>query len=789
MHELLQRAADWWLGTAIGGGLVLLIGCGLMRLTRHPAARQRLGECAVLAALVVAGLRLLPAWLPVVWITDSNPPLSHGLAEEGAEVRTFGFQNPEPSPPNPFPQSLERREQIAAERVAETAAPPFWTWHDATAGLMAGYLLVAAGLAARWLLGQWALNRLLRQARPATPRVRRLFKAMAADTLSLLPRLRRRTHLRVARRLRAPVCFGLRRPAVLLPEPMDDAADAQLRWVFTHELTHLRRRDPWSSWGLGLAQAVYFFVPWFWWLKRSVRLCQEYVADAAAAESGAAPDEYAQFLVNLARGATPLGATGLGSSSDLLRRVQMLLQSSTRVQGSWPRRRSLLAAGGLLAVAVFAGGVCLRAEPPKERNDGQEFKLTILRYEDGKEKKEGEENKTAEKTPEKMTIRMKMVIDTGDGSITIPLDGAAADLGKEIEAAIKKAQEEAGAARKHSEAIKKALESLKGELTDEQIKRLEQQLKTMKAQAAKVDAQRIAVQRVRDAVVQQADAARQGKKAEAGGKPFVGTVTLSDPLLFAATPHMGSRLGARMLKPSADLADQLDLPKDQGLVITEVLKDSAAAKAGLKVNDILLEFAGKPVSSDAAAFARSLHEMKANDEVSAVIMRKGRKEKVTVKLPEAKAEGTLIFGGEGGNPPFRLQLQGGGTFELPARGRSSTLTIVAPELREAELELQKALEQVVPGKKPAGQKSVSVRIENGKFIAEQKEGEVNIGVTGKVNDDKVNVEQIQIDEGESKKTYKRIDYVPEKHRDAVKTLIAHSLEPLNRSHDDEPQEK
>src|SRR5215207_1441481 len=67
MRELLLSAADWWVGTAIGGGLVLLAGCGLMRLTRQPAARQRLGEYAVCAALVVAGLRLLPAWLPLPW--------------------------------------------------------------------------------------------------------------------------------------------------------------------------------------------------------------------------------------------------------------------------------------------------------------------------------------------------------------------------------------------------------------------------------------------------------------------------------------------------------------------------------------------------------------------------------------------------------------------------------------------------------------------------------------------------------------------------------------------------
>src|SRR5947209_1838845 len=67
MYELLLRAADWWVGTAVGGGLVLLAGCVLMLAARQPAVRQRLGEVAVFAALLVAGLRLFPSWLPPVF--------------------------------------------------------------------------------------------------------------------------------------------------------------------------------------------------------------------------------------------------------------------------------------------------------------------------------------------------------------------------------------------------------------------------------------------------------------------------------------------------------------------------------------------------------------------------------------------------------------------------------------------------------------------------------------------------------------------------------------------------
>src|SRR5262249_39553963 len=58
-----------------------------------------------------------------------------------------------------------------------------------------------------------------------------------------------------------------------------------------------------------------------------------------------------------------------------------------------------------------------------------------------------------------------------------------------------------------------------------------------------------------------------------------------------------ARLGAQLRQPSATLVDQLDLPRDQGMVIEEVGANSAAAKVGLKPHDILLEVNGKAVPS------------------------------------------------------------------------------------------------------------------------------------------------------------------------------------------------
>src|SRR5437762_2014099 len=68
MNELWISAGRWLLHTALGGGLLLLVTCVLMRFTRQPARRQRLGDWGLSAALVVGLLSLVgPSWLVIAW--------------------------------------------------------------------------------------------------------------------------------------------------------------------------------------------------------------------------------------------------------------------------------------------------------------------------------------------------------------------------------------------------------------------------------------------------------------------------------------------------------------------------------------------------------------------------------------------------------------------------------------------------------------------------------------------------------------------------------------------------
>ena len=63
----------------------------------------------------------------------------------------------------------------------------------------------------------------------------------------------------------------------------------------------------------------------------------------------------------------------------------------------------------------------------------------------------------------------------------------------------------------------------------------------------------------------------------------------------------------------------------KGLTAADVLPDTPAAKAGLQKGDILLEWAGKAIPNDAAAFQRMVADAKGNEPFDIVILRRGVK--------------------------------------------------------------------------------------------------------------------------------------------------------------------
>jgi hypothetical protein len=178
----------------------------------------------------------------------------------------------------------------------------------------------------------------------------------------------RNVRLLVSNDLAHPVAVGLFRPAVLLPHWfVESAVIEQLRPVLAHEMAHVLHRDALLRWVAAAFQVVFFYQPLFWWLSRELRLCQEYLADAQAAKWAKSAPEYAEQLVSLLKTAPsqprrPLPAIGiLEGRSELYRRIQMLVSTSTKLQPKISRRWSVITAAALLVLAPLLSLVTLQA--------------------------------------------------------------------------------------------------------------------------------------------------------------------------------------------------------------------------------------------------------------------------------------------------------------------------------------------------------------------------------------------------------------------------------------------
>ncbi len=96
--------------------------------------------------------------------------------------------------------------------------------------------------------------------------------------------------------------------------------------------------------------------------------------------------------------------------------------------------------------------------------------------------------------------------------------------------------------------------------------------------------------------------------------------------------HRG-QIGVYLRTVTPDLAEGLKLPLNHGVLLEDVTADSSAARAGLKVGDVITSIGGKPVG-DVKEFATILFSFKIGDMAPIGVMRNGKQEMVEVRVTE-----------------------------------------------------------------------------------------------------------------------------------------------------------
>jgi serine protease Do len=92
-------------------------------------------------------------------------------------------------------------------------------------------------------------------------------------------------------------------------------------------------------------------------------------------------------------------------------------------------------------------------------------------------------------------------------------------------------------------------------------------------------------------------------------------------------------LGIEMEELTPELAHAFGLKDTNGVVVREAVKGSAAEKAGIKHNDVIVEFQGQPVQS-ANELRNRVAMIKPGTDVEIVVLRDGKRNSFSVKLTE-----------------------------------------------------------------------------------------------------------------------------------------------------------
>ncbi len=132
---------------------------------------------------------------------------------------------------------------------------------------------------------------------------------------------------------------------------------------------------------------------------------------------------------------------------------------------------------------------------------------------------------------------------------------------------------------------------------------------------------------------------------------------LTDPETQQITVFDGdegpSWLGVETHEVTPENAKQLKLPAERGVVVAEVTKDSPAAKAGLKENDVITEVNGQRVEG-AAQFRRMIHEIPAGRSAQLTVWRDGRAQTLSATLGKAEERHSTWMNAMPGAFAFRM---------------------------------------------------------------------------------------------------------------------------------------
>jgi C-terminal processing protease CtpA/Prc len=122
--------------------------------------------------------------------------------------------------------------------------------------------------------------------------------------------------------------------------------------------------------------------------------------------------------------------------------------------------------------------------------------------------------------------------------------------------------------------------------------------------------------------------------------PLIGGTALAQGSGKAVTVFRmaGPQLGVRLEEVDKDVVTRLKLKEEKGALVVEVVDNSAAAKAGIRKDDVIVRFQGESILT-AAQLSRLVKEVPSGRKVDIDVVRGGAPVKVTATLERGEFSG------------------------------------------------------------------------------------------------------------------------------------------------------
>jgi len=166
-----------------------------------------------------------------------------------------------------------------------------------------------------------------------------------------------RVRLLTSAGLSSPILVGLVRPRIMLPAgALEDLPPDQLRPVFLHELSHLRRRDLWVNWIQVILQSLYWFHPLVWLANLRLRREREMIVDdVVLSHLGGEREVYGNSLLSVVKQAARKRVLSPGyvgiveTKGSIAGRLRRILDANRKLS----IRLGWLSAAALIALALL----------------------------------------------------------------------------------------------------------------------------------------------------------------------------------------------------------------------------------------------------------------------------------------------------------------------------------------------------------------------------------------------------------------------------------------------------